>query len=66
MVEDAERGTSGDKRVLLWEVRRKWDLDQFKAKANCQDRVKWGGGRGLESGKEQVCGHVLARVAGQS
>lgn len=37
MVKDAERGTSGDKRVLLWEVRQKWDLDQFKAKANCQD-----------------------------
>ena len=38
---------SGEKTGPRWEVRQKWDLDLFKAKANCQGKVKWGGGRAL-------------------
>lgn len=39
------RNTVG-RRQAHCEIRQTWDLDLFKAKANCQGKVKPGGGRG--------------------
>lgn len=56
---------SGEKTGPRWEVRQKWDLDLFRLKPTVKARSS-GRKKGLESGKEQVCGQVLAHVASQS